>query len=97
MGTAGAATRTVGTSKEDALPLRTSARNRLPGTVTGIKLGTVMAQVEVRVGDNHIVSVITREAAEELNLQEGDHVYVVVKSTEVMIAKEDAEGDMHAT
>ena len=75
------------------MALKTSARNRLPGTVTGIKLGEIMAQVDVRVGDNHIVSVITREAAEELGLAEGDAVFVIIKSTEVMVAKsEDPSG-----
>jgi molybdopterin-binding protein len=73
------------------MALKTSARNRLPGTVTAVKLGNVMAQVDIRVGDNHIVSVITREAAEELNLKEGDQVLAIIKSTEVMVAKEDGQ------
>lgn len=76
--------------------LRTSARNRLPGTVTRIKYGDVMAQVDIRVGDNHIVSVITREAAEELGLQEGDQVLAIIKSTEVMVAKSAGEEHGHA-
>jgi molybdopterin-binding protein len=69
------------------MALKTSARNRLPGTVTAIKLGDIMAQVDVQVGDNHIVSVITREAVEELDLAVGDDVHVIIKSTEVMVAK----------
>ena len=72
------------------MALKTSARNRLPGTVMAVKLGNIMAQVDIRVGDNHIVSVITREAAEELALKEGDQVIAIIKSTEVMVAKEDA-------
>lgn len=52
-----------------------------------------MAQVDIRAGDNHIVSVITREAAEELELKEGDEVVAVVKSTEVMVAKA-GDGDI---
>lgn len=79
------------------MALRTSARNRLPGVVMAVKLGEIMAQVDVRVGDNHVVSVITREAAEELGLQEGDEVLVIVKSTEVMVAKENSEGISHST
>jgi molybdopterin-binding protein len=71
------------------MALHTSARNRLPGVVTRLQLGDILAQVDVRVGDNHIVSVITREAAEELNLKEGDDVLVIVKATEVMVAKSD--------
>ena len=73
------------------MALRTSARNRLPGVVTGVKLGDIVAQIDIRVGDNHVVSVITREAAEDLNLKEGDQVIVVVKATEVMVAKPGGE------
>ena len=64
-----------------------SARNQLPGTIEEIQLGTIMAHVVVRVGDNLIESVITRTSAEELALKKGDSVKVVVKSTEVMIQK----------
>jgi molybdopterin-binding protein len=78
------------------MALRTSARNRLPGVVTAVKLGNVMAQIDIRVGDNHIVSVITREAAEDLDLKEGDHVIAVIKSTEVMVGKETGDGESHA-
>jgi molybdopterin-binding protein len=73
------------------MPLKSSARNRLPGTVTAIKRGDIVSQVEVRVGDNHIVSVITSEAVDDLQLREGDSVIVMVKSTEVMIGKGEGE------
>lgn len=64
-----------------------SARNQLPGTVEEIQIGDIMAHVVVRVGENLIESVITRNSAEELGLKKGDAVKVVVKSTEVMIKK----------
>jgi molybdopterin-binding protein len=64
-----------------------SARNQLPGTITDIQIGDIMAHVVVKVGDNVIESVITRNSAEELGLKKGDAVKVVVKSTEVMIQK----------
>jgi len=64
-----------------------SARNRLPGVVQEVHLGTIMARVVVKVGENMIESVITRASAEELGLKKGDSVRVVVKSTEVMIDK----------
>jgi molybdopterin-binding protein len=64
-----------------------SARNQLRGKVTDVKLGNIMAHIVVQVGDNEIESVITRRSAEEMNLQKGDQVAVVVKSTEVMIQK----------
>jgi len=64
-----------------------SARNQLPGTVENVQLGDIMAHIVVKVGDNLIESVITRQSAEELALKKGDSVRVVVKSTEVMIQK----------
>jgi len=64
-----------------------SARNRLPGVVEEVHLGTIMARVVVKVGENMIESVITRASAEDLGLKKGDSVRVVVKSTEVMIDK----------
>jgi molybdopterin-binding protein len=64
-----------------------SARNQLPGIVQEIQVGDIMAHVVVKVGDNLIESVITRNSAEELALKPGDSVKVVVKSTEVMIQK----------
>ena len=65
-----------------------SARNQLPGIVEDVKLGTVMALVTVRVGDNLVESVITRSSAEGLGLKTGDAVRAVIKSTEVMIQKD---------
>jgi molybdopterin-binding protein len=65
-----------------------SARNQLPGIVEEIQTGSIMAHVVVKVGDNLIESVITRGSVEELKLKKGDHVRVVVKSTEVMIQKD---------
>ena len=64
-----------------------SARNRLEGKITELQLGGVMAHVVVRVGDNLIESVITRRSAEEMNLQVGDTVSAVIKSTEVLLEK----------
>lgn len=65
-----------------------SARNQLSGTVEEIQVGDIMAHVVVRVGDNLIESIITRNSAEELKLKKGDAVRAVVKSTEVMIQKD---------
>lgn len=65
-----------------------SARNQLPGTIEDIQTGDIMSHVVVKVGNNLIESVITRNSAEELGLKKGDHVKVVVKSTEVMIQKD---------
>jgi len=65
-----------------------SARNQLPGVIESIQAGDIMAHVVVKVGDNLIESIITRNSAEDLGLKKGDSVRVVVKSTEVMIQKD---------
>ncbi len=66
--------------------MKLSARNQLPGVVKSVKLGNVMAEVVVDVGGNEVVAAITRVSAETLNLQQGKHVTVIIKSTEVMLA-----------
>ena len=67
--------------------LEISARNRLRGRISSIVADGVMAEVRIQVGDQEIVSIITRSSAERLRLGVGDEVFAVVKSTEVMIAK----------
>jgi molybdopterin-binding protein len=64
-----------------------SARNQLEGTIRSIVVGSVMAEVVVDVAGQEIVSAITRGSVERLRLREGDDVTVVIKSTEVMLAK----------
>jgi molybdate transport system regulatory protein len=64
-----------------------STRNQLRGTVQGVVLGSVMAEVSVDVHGEQLVAAITRHSAERLNLREGDTVTVLVKATEVMLAK----------
>ena len=64
-----------------------SARNQLPGTVKSVTLGNVMAEVVVDVAGNEIVSAITRGSAEALDVSAGDQVTVVIKATEVILAK----------
>lgn len=69
--------------------LEISARNRLRGTVAAVAVDGVMAEVRVLIGDQELVSIITRASAERLGLRAGDDVYAVVKATEVMIGKGD--------
>jgi molybdopterin-binding protein len=64
-----------------------SARNQLPAIVKSVKLGNVMAEVVVTVGDVELVAAITRGSAEAMGLKAGDAVKAVIKSTEVMIDK----------
>ncbi len=64
-----------------------SARNQLQGTVKSVKSGSVMAEVTVNVDAGLVTAAITDNSRERMNLNEGDQVTVVIKSTEVMIAK----------
>ncbi|MGW7440410.1 TOBE domain-containing protein [Streptomyces sp. NPDC054849] len=63
----------------------TSARNALPGIVTAVTLGEVSAQVEIQAGPHRVVSLLTREAVEELGLVVGVQAVARVKSTSVHI------------
>jgi molybdate transport system regulatory protein len=69
--------------------MRLSTRNQLAATVTSVTTGTVMASVKVELAGGHAVTAaITSESVEELGLAEGDQVTVLVKATEVMLAKD---------
>ena len=71
---------------EEPGPLRTSARNRLPGVVTRVVKDGVMAQVELQSGPFRLVSLMSREAAEELGLEVGVLAEASVKATNVVVA-----------
>jgi molybdopterin-binding protein len=62
-----------------------SARNRLTGIVVGVKRDGVMAQVELACGDYRIVSLMSRDAADELGLEIGRPATAVVKATNVIV------------
>ena len=64
-----------------------SARNQIRGRVVGINIEGLMAEIRIRIGDQELVSVITRSSAERLRIKLDDLVFAVIKSTEVMIAK----------
>jgi molybdopterin-binding protein len=68
--------------------MKLSARNRLVGTIDEIDVGSVMAHIVIRVGDNLIESVITRRSVDELALKTGDKVTAIIKATEVMVSKD---------
>ncbi|MFD4246983.1 molybdopterin-binding protein [Streptomyces sp. NPDC058525] len=63
----------------------TSARNAMPGIVTRVTLGDVAAQVEIQAGPHRVVSLLPREAVEELGLESGVAATARVKSTSVHI------------
>ena len=70
--------------------MKLSARNQIAGTVQAIKTDQVMAEVTVALpGGQSLVSVITAESVQNLGLQQGSRVTVVIKATEVMLASTD--------
>lgn len=62
-----------------------SARNRFVGVVTRVVRDTVMAQVVIQAGPHRIVSLLSREAADELHLEPGVLAVASVKSTNVVV------------
>jgi molybdopterin-binding protein len=62
-----------------------SARNHLQGIVVGVVRDRVMAQVEMVCGEFRVVSLMSREAADELGLEVGKHATAVIKSTNVIV------------
>ena len=62
-----------------------SARNRLTGIVTRVLRDTVMAQVEIQAGPFRVVSLMSREAADELGLEIGVRAVATVKATQVSV------------
>jgi molybdopterin-binding protein len=72
----------------DPIGMDLSARNQLRGRIVALTVEGVMAEVRVRIGDQELVSVITRGSVERLGLRVGDEVIAVIKSTEIMIGKE---------
>ena len=65
-----------------------SARKRLTGVVVSVERDGVMAKVELACGDYRIVSLMSREAADEMELAPGVAATAVVKSTSVMVERE---------
>lgn len=64
-----------------------SARNKLLGTIVGLKTDGIMAQITLDIGGQLVTSVITRDASRELGLKVGESAYAILKSTEVILMK----------
>jgi molybdopterin-binding protein len=62
-----------------------SARNRFPGIVTAVIKDEIVAKVELQAGPHRVVSLMTREAADELGLAPGMLAVAAVKSTNVVV------------
>ncbi|GAA3939871.1 TOBE domain-containing protein [Actinomadura viridis] len=70
---------------EPGEPRFSSARNRMRGIVTDVRRDGVMAQVEIQAGPFRVISLMSREAADELGLEPGVVADAVVKSTNVVV------------
>ena len=66
---------------------RHSARNRFTGLVTRVVRDTVMAQVDIQAGPHRVVSLMSREAADELGLEPGVLAVASVKATAVSVER----------
>ena len=64
-----------------------SGRNQLIGRVVSLKFSGLLAQVTLAIGNQHITSIITSDAAKELRLKVGERAAALIKSTEVMILR----------
>jgi molybdopterin-binding protein len=62
-------------------------RNRLQGTIVAVKKDEVAAQIDLACGPYRIVSLMSREAADELDLKPGDAATAIVKSTTVFVER----------
>jgi molybdopterin-binding protein len=79
-------------SQTDRPSVAQSARNRFAGVVTHIDRDGVAAVVEIQAGPHRLVSLMTREAADELGLEVGDEAVGVVKATNVIVERPAARG-----
>jgi len=69
----------------DEPPMVESARNRFPGIVTKVEKDNLVAVVHLQAGPHRVVSLMTREAADELGVEPGDLAVGVVKATNVVV------------
>lgn len=73
----------------EVIYLKISARNLLKGNVEVVNKGPITSTVKIKIESPTVITaIITKESVEDMDIKEGDEVIAVVKSTEVMIAKE---------
>ena len=89
--TPSARTPSQATKRPTGLILALSGRNRLRGFVEEVRIDGLLGQVRLRIGDQTLTAVITSDALTELKLRRGDDALAIIKSTEVMIAREAEE------
>ena len=68
--------------------MKLSARNQIQGKVKEINKGATTAHIKIDIGNNNIItSSITNEAADDLNIQPGDAITVIIKASDVILGK----------
>src|SRR5258706_7356812 len=77
-------------SRTKVMLVAISGRNQLRGIVEEVRAEGLLAQVRLRIGDQRLTAIITRDAVDELKLRRGEEALAIIKSTEVMIAKDSA-------
>jgi molybdate transport system regulatory protein len=73
----------------EMISLKISARNQIKGSVRSVEKDDIVAKIKIDIQPATITAVITREAAEALNIRDGDEVTAIIKATEIMIGKEE--------
>jgi molybdopterin-binding protein len=74
--------------RSDGSIVALSCRNRLRGYVEEVRVDGLLGQVRIRIGDQTLTAVVTADALAELKLHRGDDAVALIKSTEVMVARE---------
>ena len=69
------------------MPDQLSTRNQFPGIIRRVEVEGVVALVEIEAGPHTITAVITRDAVEDLGLEEGVEATAMVKATSVMVKR----------
>jgi len=92
--TPSARTQSRTTTRPTGLIVALSGRNRLRGFIEEVRIDGLLGQVRLRIGDQTLTAVITSDALTELKLRRGDDAVAIIKSTEVMIAREAQASDL---
>ncbi len=71
------------------------ARNRLAGVVLGVRRDGAVAQIDLACGPHHVVSLMSREAADQLDLKPGDPATAIIKAATVVVERRDAQPADH--
>ena len=86
-GSAASAARASAAAEPHGVLVALSGRNQLRGVVEEVRGDGLLSQVRLRIGNQVLTAVITRDAVNELKLKRGDEALAIIKSTEVMIGR----------